>query len=202
MGRLYTLKEARRLLGVATRTIQRWDKAGRIRVVRTIGGRRRIPESEIRRILGLKEERAVLEYVRVFSSTQRDDLEGQKQLVANYAKERSYGEIQIPSDIGSGPNENGKGFLKLLEMVSEGKVSKVIIAYEDGLTGFGFETLRRLFSALGAEIEVINREEKTPRGELVEDPITMVSRFAGKLYGMRSHKYKEVVEAVKRFVSG
>ena len=56
MERLYTLKEAKKLLGVTTKTIHRWDKEGKIRVVRTIGGRRRIPESEIKRILGLKEE--------------------------------------------------------------------------------------------------------------------------------------------------
>jgi len=68
MEKLYTLKEAKELLGVTTRTIQRWDKDGKIRVVRTIGGRRRIPEGEIKRILGLKEERAVLGYARVFSS--------------------------------------------------------------------------------------------------------------------------------------
>ncbi|MEM2479870.1 MAG: helix-turn-helix domain-containing protein, partial [Candidatus Bathyarchaeia archaeon] len=44
MEKLYTLKEAKRLLGVTTRTIQRWDKEGKIRVVRTVGGRRRVPE--------------------------------------------------------------------------------------------------------------------------------------------------------------
>jgi excisionase family DNA binding protein len=62
MERLYTLKEAKRLLGVTTKTIQRWDKEGKVRVVRTVGGRRRIPESEIKRILGLKEERVVVGY--------------------------------------------------------------------------------------------------------------------------------------------
>jgi len=74
-------------------------------------------------------------------------------------------------------------FLKLLEMVSGRKVSKVIVAYEDRLTWFGFETLRKLFSSFGTEIEVINREEKTPQEELVEDLITIVSHLAGKLYG-------------------
>jgi DNA-binding transcriptional MerR regulator len=29
MEKLYTLKEAKRLLGVTTKTIQRWDKEGR-----------------------------------------------------------------------------------------------------------------------------------------------------------------------------
>jgi putative resolvase len=38
MDRLYTLKESKKLLGVTTRTIQCWDKAGKIRVVRTTGG--------------------------------------------------------------------------------------------------------------------------------------------------------------------
>ena len=71
MERLYTLKEAKKLLGVTTKTIQRWDKQGKIRVVRTIGGRRRIPESEIKRILGLKEERVIVGYARVSSATKR-----------------------------------------------------------------------------------------------------------------------------------
>lgn len=202
MERLYTLKEAKKLLGVTTRTIQKWDKEGKIRVVRTIGGRRRIPESEIRRILGLKEERAVVGYARVSSSTQKDDLERQKQAILSYAKEKEYGEVQILTDIGSGLNEDRKNFLKLLDLVSERKISKVIITYEDRLTRFGFETLRKLFLVFGTTIEVINEEEETPQEELVEDLITIVSHFAGKLYGMRSHRYNEVVEGVRDLVSG
>ena len=149
----------------------------------------------------MKEERAVVGYARVSSATQKDDLERQKQLIHSYAKEKGYDEIQILSDVGSGLNENRKGFLKLLEMVAERKVSNVIVAYKDRLTRFGFETLRKLFQAFETEIEVINSEEKTPQEELVEDLITIVSHFAGKLYGMRSHKYKEVVEGVRKLVS-
>jgi len=202
MERLYTLKEAKKLLGVTTRTIQRWDKEGKIKVVRTIGGRRRIPESEIKRVLGLKEERLVIGYARVSSATQKDDLERQKQLIQSYAKERGYEEVQILTDIGSGLNESRKNFLRMLKMVTERKVSKVIIAYEDRLTRFGFETLNRIFLAFGTSVEVINQEEKTPQEELVEDLIAIISHFAGKLYGMRSHRYKEVVEGVKMLVSG
>ncbi|MBC7113873.1 MAG: IS607 family transposase [Candidatus Methanomethyliales bacterium] len=201
MERLLTLKEAKRLLGVTTRTIQRWDKDGKVRVVRTIGGRRRIPEGEVKRILGLREERLVVGYARVLSSTQ-NDLERQRQLILNYAKENGYGGIQILTDVGSGLNENRKNYLRLLNMVCEKRVSKVIVAYEDRLTGFGFEALRRMFSALGAEIYVINHEGKAPKEELVEDLVTTASHFAGKLYGMRSHKYEKVVNGVKQLVSG
>ena len=143
MKRLYTLKEAKMLLGVTTKTIRRWGKGGKMRVVRTIGGRRML-ESEIKRILGLKEERVVVGYVRVSPTTQKDDLVRQKQLIHSYAKDKGYGEIQILSDVGSGLNEDRKGFLRLLEMVTVRKVFRVIVAYEDRLSRFGFGTLRKL----------------------------------------------------------
>ena len=41
-----------RLLGVSVKTIRRWDKSGRIKCFRTVGGKRRIPESEVNRLLG------------------------------------------------------------------------------------------------------------------------------------------------------
>jgi len=116
----------------------------------------------------VKEERVVVGYARVSSTTQKDDLEGQKQLIRSYAKDKGYGEIQILSDVGSGLNENRKGFLRLLEMVTERKISRVIIVYGDRLTRFGFETLRKMFQAFGTEIEVINSEEKTHQEEVVE----------------------------------
>jgi len=50
MEKLLTPKEASKLLGVSTKTIQRWDKQGLIKVVRTPKGRRRIPLSEIKRV--------------------------------------------------------------------------------------------------------------------------------------------------------
>jgi putative resolvase len=51
MERHYSTREACGILGITNRTIRRWIKEGRIRAV-NIGGRWRIPESEIRRLLG------------------------------------------------------------------------------------------------------------------------------------------------------
>ena len=79
------------------------------------------------------------------------------------------------------------------------EVSKVIIAYPDRLTRFGFKTLEEFFKSYGTEIVIINHEEKSPQEELVEDLITIISHFAGKLYG-RSHKYRKVVEGAKKLV--
>lgn len=66
-------------------------------------------------------------YARVSSTTQKDDLERQKQLIHSYAEDKGYGEVQILSDVGSGLNENRNGFLRLSEMVTERRISRVII---------------------------------------------------------------------------
>ena len=199
MERLYTMKEASKLLGVHVKTIQKWDREGKIRCVRTVGGKRRVPESEIKRILGIHEERKIVGYARVSSHTQKDDLERQIELIKNYAGERDW-EIEILKDIGSGLKENRRNFQKLLKMVMNKEISKVVVAYPDRLTRFGFKTLEEFFKSYGTEIVVINREEKTPQEELVEDLITVISHFAGKLYGMRSHKYRKVVEGAKQLI--
>lgn len=169
--------------------------------MRTLGGKRRVPESEIRRILGLGEERVVVGYARVSSRRQRDDLERQVQAIREYAGRRGYELAEVITDVGSGLNERRRGYLRLLDMVAERRVGRVIIAYPDRLTRFGFSTLRRLFQAFGTEIEVINDGEKTPREELVEDLIAIVAHFAGRLYGRRSHKYRRLVQGVRELVS-
>jgi len=68
--KLYTVKQASEILGVHPKTIQKWDREGKIKVIRTPGGRRRIPESEIKRLLGLRlEEGLIIGYARVSSHT-------------------------------------------------------------------------------------------------------------------------------------
>ncbi|MEM2778978.1 MAG: helix-turn-helix domain-containing protein, partial [Candidatus Jordarchaeales archaeon] len=66
--RLLTLSEACEGLGVHPNTLRKWDKQGKIRVVRTVSGRRRIPESEVERLMGIVKpdvsKKAVI-YVRV-----------------------------------------------------------------------------------------------------------------------------------------
>jgi len=55
--KLYSLQEACEFLGVSPSTIRRWEKAGKIRCLRTLGGQRRVPESEIQRIQGVHRPR-------------------------------------------------------------------------------------------------------------------------------------------------
>jgi len=50
----------------------------------------------------------------------------------------------------------------------------------------------------GVQLHVIDLlEDKSAEEELVSDMIALVSSFAGKLYGLRSHKRQRLVEKVK-----
>jgi predicted site-specific integrase-resolvase len=46
-------------------------------------------------------------------------------------------------------------------------------------------------------IVVLNREDETPEQELVEDLISILVSFSGKLYGVGSHKYEKVRKCVE-----
>jgi len=194
-------------LGVHPNTLRKWDKQGKIRVVRTVGGRRRIPESEVERLIGFVKpdasKKAVI-YVRVssYDQKQKGDLERQRQSLLDYAKSRGYEVVAVLEDVASGLNEYRKSLSRLFGLVEERRVGVVVVAFKDRLTRFGFSYLERYFSSHGVRIEVVNGEEpKDAYQELVEDLIALISSFAEKLYGLRSHKYEKVVEGVKQLIA-
>ena len=78
------------------------------------------------------------------------------------------------------------------------QIEAVFVTYKDRLTRFGFRYLEAFFSSYGCRIETVDAEElKEPKQELVEDLIAIVTSFAGKIYGARSHKKRMIVEAVE-----
>jgi putative resolvase len=207
MERLLTVSEACKRLGIHSNTLRKWDRLGKIKVVRTIGGRRRIPESEVERLMGIikpdTSKKAVI-YARVSSHDQKQkgDLDRQKQSLLEYAKSKGYEVVATLEDVASGLNENRKSLNRLFDMVEKKEIGAVIIGFKDGLTRFGFRYLERYFASHDVRIEVVNGEEpKDAYQELVEDLIALVSSFAGKLYGLRSHKYRKVVEGVKQLIA-
>jgi len=195
--RLYRTGEAAKRLGVTRMTVLRWIRAGKIKAYK-VGREHRIPESEIKRILEGKVPDEVVIYARVSSRDQKEDLERQVEYLKGYCTTKGYKVARILTDIASGLNEDRKGLRQLFRLVESGEITKVVITCRDRLTRFGFRYLEQYFSSHGVEIEVIfDDESKTPEKELVEDLLSIVTSFAGKLYGIRSHKKKRLVEAVK-----
>ncbi|MEM1627197.1 MAG: IS607 family transposase [Sulfolobaceae archaeon] len=201
MERLLRPKEACQLLGISYSTLLRWIREGKIRAVTTEGGKYRIPYSEVKKYLERREETRAVIYARVSSADKKEDLEKQINYLTNYATAKGYKVVEVLKDIASGLNTQRKGLLKLFKLVEGRSVDVVLITHKDRLTRFGFEYLEEFFSAMGVRIEVVFGEEpKEATQELVEDLIKIITSFAGKIYGMRSHKKTLLIQGVKRLL--
>jgi len=198
--RMYRTGKVAEMLGVNRVTVIRWIKQGKIMAVR-VGKEFRIPEDEVKRFLKGKISNTAVIYARVSSSDQKGDLERQVEYLKDYCSAKGYNVIDVLTDIASGLNERRRGLKKLFDYVLNGKVDVVVISYKDRLTRFGFRYLEAFFNSHEVRIEVVFGEEpKDLRQELIEDLIAIVTSFAGRLYGMRSHKKKKVVESVKQAI--
>ena len=203
MDKLYTMKEASKLLGLSIRHIQKLNQAEKIKCIRTPGGRRRISESEIKRLRGKEEEEKIYAiYARVSSHEQKakGDLGRQIEYIKNVLP-KNCGEAQVITDVGSGLNDERKGLLQLIKLVKENKITDVAIADKDRLTRFGFHYLYEFFLAFGVQIHILNGEKnKSLEDELVQDMLSIVTSFSGKLYGLRSAKIKRLLENVRNAI--
>ena len=186
-------KEVCQKLGISYRTLQSYVKKGYIKPIVLQSGKWRFREEDVERLMGIIRRRKVILYARVSSNTQKDDLVNQVKYLEENVKEYD----QVITDVGSSLNMKRRGFVKLLSMILNNEVSKVIIAYPDRLVRFGFEILEEVCKAHNCELVVLNREDKTPEQELVEDLISILVSFSGKLYGMGSHKYEKVKKCVE-----
>ncbi|GAY25122.1 IS607 family transposase [Desulfurococcaceae archaeon AG1] len=200
--RLLRPKEVCEKLGVSYTTLRRWIESGYIRAIRTVGGKYRIPESEVRRLLEgrVKEVRAVV-YARVSSQDQKEDLERQIKYLLEYCASKGYKVVEVLTDIASGLKTDRKGLRRLFDLITSRQAEVVVVTYRDRLARFGFEYLEYFLNQFGTRIEAVYGEEpKDAHRELVEDLIEIVTSFAGKLYGMRSHRKKRLVEGFEKLL--
>jgi len=185
-------KEVCQRLGISYATLREYDKKGYIKPVLETG-KWRFREEDVERLMGIVRKRKVI-LSRVSSNTQKDDLVNQVKYLEENVKEHD----QVITDVGSGLNVKRKGFLKLLRMILNNEVSKVVVAYPDRLVRFGFEIVEEACKAHNCELAALNREDETPEQELIEDLISTLVSFSGKLYGMRSQeKVRKCVEEIK-----
>ena len=186
-------KEVCQRLGISYATLREYVKKGYIKPLILETGKWRFKEEDVERLVGIVRKRKVILYARVSSNTQKDDLANQ----VKYLEENVKDYDQVITDVGSSLNMKRKGFLRLLKMILNNEVSKVVIAYPDRLVRFGFEIIEEVCKAHNCELVVLNEEDKTPEQELVEDLISILVSFSGKLYGMRSRKYEKVKKCVE-----
>ena len=206
MASIVRIGIAASILGVCTRTIRRWDAAGKIQCTRTIGGHRRISLAIIechpaREADGSHADvpAGVAVYCRVSSHEQKakGDLDRQVATATRHCTKTGLGTPVVFTDVGSGLNATRPGLARLCKQVESGRVRTVVVSFKDRLTRFGFEYVRRYFASHGASIVVARQPTmRSMQDELVEDLIAFVTSFSGRVHGMRGSHGKHVAGSI------
>ena len=186
--------------GISQVTLRRMHESGDlVPAYISTGGTRYYSDDQLMKILGKDGstdlDKRVIGYCRVSTKSQKDDLENQIKNVKTYMISRGY-QFDIISDIGSGINYSNSGLRKLISLINEKEISKVVVLYKDRLVRFGFDLIKYLCEINGVEIEIIDNSEYSKEQELTDDLIQIVTVFANRLYGSRSKKTRNLIKEV------
>jgi putative resolvase len=200
--KLLRISKAAHELGLHPFTVRKWIKQGKIQAIR-VGNEARVPRSEIERLAGKTDGRLIVLYGRVSGQGQKGDLDTQIERLQAWAKqERAGKQLVVLSDIGSGLSATRRQLQRLLRLVRQDQVAEIVVTYPDRLTRFGQEYLQALFDSFGVTLTVLDPgEDKTAEQELTDDMLALLASFSGRLYGMRSHKQKELLQCAQAVIN-
>ncbi len=185
----YSLKEVALLFKKDVKTIQRWDREGKLVAKRTPTNRRFYTEEQVNEFIGFPlEAKKKVAYLRVSSQSQKPDLKNQRIVVENFCLAKGLSNVEYVEEIGGGLNFKRKKFIILMDSISKGGVSHLIIAHKDRLVRFGYDWFEHFCKVNGCEILILNVEKLSPEQEMVQDLMTIVHCFSSRLYGLRNYK--------------
>lgn len=186
-------------LGVGVKTLQRWDREGRLKPERTSTGRRIYSKAALDAFMRRSSPvvvRQPVAYCRVSSTAQKPDLKNQRSVLEDFCVARGVANVQFIAEVGGGLNLKRPKFVALMDRIEAREVSHLIIAHKDRLVRFGFQWFERFCSEHGTELLVLNNEKLSPEQEMVQDLLTIVHCFSARLYGLRTYR-KKLDEALK-----
>lgn len=142
-------------------------------------------------------KRQTVLYGRVSTYKQRTDLKNQMQELADFARAKGYTVDGAYQDIASGISfKNRRNFFKMLSLILDGKVERVIITHKDRLSRVGYELFEYLFKNYATTIEVVSDEasQKTDEEELFEEIVSLLHCFSMRMYS-HNHAERQLIEA-------
>ena len=189
--------EAAALLGVSVVTLRKWEASGELVPARkTAGGTRFYAVTDLME-LGDADAPTVC-YARVSSHDQKADLERQHAMLEAYCAAKGW-RSEVIKDLGGGMNYRKPGLNKLLEMILRKQMKRLVITHKDRLLRFGSELVFALCAHQQIEIIIIHKgEQPTFEEELAKDVLEIITAFSARLYGSRSKKNRELIEAMKK----
>jgi len=201
--KLVSIQEAAEFLGIAPQTLRRWEREGKLLPDEpTAGGRRRYDLAQLRldQFHALEKVCHTIAYAHVSSHDQKDDLEGQKQVLELFCARQGW-TFELIADPGSGMNYHKKGLKHLLDAIIGGEVGRLLITHKDRLTGFGAELVFAICEAKNLEVVIHNQgEDRAFEEDLAKDVLESITVFNARLYGSRLGKNQKLLDGVWKAV--
>jgi predicted site-specific integrase-resolvase len=133
----------------------------------------------------------------VSSHDQKDDLLRQIQVLELFCATNGW-QVEIINDLGSGLNYSKRGLKRLIKLITDNQVERLVLTHKDRLLRFGSELIFSLCEIYGTEVVIINRtEDASFEEDLAKDVLEIITVFSARLYGSRSHKNKKIIEELK-----
>ena len=176
MSNYLSIGQASKVLGVSVSTLRRWEHEERFTAdYRTAGGYRRYSLLRLEKELLCKADSTppgkTIVYARVSSHDQKFDLKRQEKRLESYCKENNY-TYELISDLGSGLNFKKKGLNKLLKMICQRQVKRLVLTHKDRLLRFGSPLLFKICEYFGTEVVILEKQlAKSFEHELTADVI-------------------------------
>jgi putative resolvase len=186
----YSVTQFARRIGVSVKTLQRWDREGRLTPSRSPTNRRVYTDEHLYQVLPRRRvaERATVVYMRVSSQARKPDLLNQRTVLEQFCAARGLVVTEWMSEIGGGLNFKRSQFLALVDRIVTNQVAMVVIAHKDRLMRFGFDLVAHLCLRHGCELVVMNTETLSPEHEMVQDLMTITHCFSARLSGLRNYR--------------
>lgn len=195
----YKTGEVASFLGITPRAVQLKDMRGELPFEHTDTGRRILSRDSLLAYLDKcnmlydDEEagRRDLVYARVRSQDQEShgDLDRQALFLVEHEGKDMRNPL-ILEECGSGMDARRPKLQQLIKMVMRNEIRNVYVTHRDRLARFGFEYLETAFAEHGTNIIAVRdgNQDETEQEELVEDMMSLMASFSGKLYGLRSRR--------------
>ena len=159
--------KAATLLGVSVKTLQRWEREGRlIPVARTDSNRRLSPETQIRAVIGLRQANqappTLVSSCRVSRAAQQPDLANQRNVLEEVVVAKGLAGVEGIEEVGGGLNVTRKRFLARMDEIGRRDVTMLILAHRDRLTRFGVAWFEHDANTHGCAVLVLTQERLSP----------------------------------------
>lgn len=120
-------------------------------------------------------------YARVSSSENKPNLLSQSKRVQGFCSAKGWVVSVVVEECDSGLNDSRP---KLLKLLTDPTVTRIVVEHKDRLTRFGFNYLTTLWKG---EIVVINEVVEDEK-DLMQDFVSLITSFTARLYGKHRSK--------------